>query len=192
MPNFGYGFKEEKGRQYAYAQRYDVNASYKDLACVCDNVRYRRIEDAIGYLELAAEGKQAVRFRHYNKRLAHRKELGGRKGKFPMLASSYVLDLVRNLGANAEAKGLMEPVIAHISANKQQIYPRTAPRGRWRRNNYETARLEAVACEAKGFEKARLVGKVKTDLKVMKKEKVKIKKEVKQEQKVHEKVAIPA
>ncbi len=121
-----------------------VNASYKQLSAVCENVRGMEIEHALNFLEAAAIGKQVIRFRKNNTKMAHRKELGGRKGRWPKKASKIVLEVLKNAKANADTKGLLTPYVSHIAANKQKIYPRVAPRGKSMMANYETSFVEVV------------------------------------------------
>lgn len=121
-----------------------VNASYKQLSAVCDNVKGMEIEDALNFLESAAIGQQVVRFRKHNKRMAHRKELGGQKGRWPKKASKIVLQVLKNAKANADTKGLLNPFVSHIAANKQKKYPRVAPRGKTMMANYETSFVEVI------------------------------------------------
>ena len=138
-----------KHKDYACARVEDVNASFKDLCAVCDSVRGKNINDAVEYLELASEGKVAVYYRRHNTKLGHRRELGGKKGRWPMKECKIVLNLVYSAAANADQKGLSENdlIITHIAANKLRSYARMAPRGRWRRAFYETAFAEVVVEE---------------------------------------------
>ncbi|VVC04267.1 50S ribosomal protein L22 [Candidatus Burarchaeum australiense] len=147
MVEFRYGFVPKKGEKVARAQAFDIDVSYKDLCEVCSEVRGTMAEPALTTLALAAEGKIPIRFRRHNKRLGHRRELGGRQGRYPKKAAGLVRKLLENAVANANALGLQAPYIAHIAANKQRIYPRMAPKGRRNRNDYETARIEVVLKE---------------------------------------------
>ncbi len=121
-----------------------VNASYKQLSAVCENVRGMGTDNALIFLKEASIGKQIIRFRKNNTRMGHRKELGGKKGRWPKKASKIVFELLKNAKANADTKGLLNPYIIHIAANKQKIYPRMAPRGRSMMANYETSFVEIV------------------------------------------------
>ena len=146
---FGYSFKGDAGKT-ARAQRSDIDASFKDLSQVCRNINGKEVSEAVNLLEDAKLGKVPIRYVKFNKKLGHRKELGGRKGRYPRKSAGIVLELLRGTIANARRKGLGEKlVVRHASANKQNVYPRIASKGRAMRANYETAKLEIVLEELK-------------------------------------------
>jgi len=138
-----------KNEMFARARVEDVNASFKDLGAVCDSVRGMKALDAIEMLEMAVKGRIPILYRRHNKKMGHRRELGGKKGRWPMKEARIILKLVKSAVANAEQKGLIDEdlVITHIAANKQRTYARVAPRGRWRRAFYENAFAEVVVEE---------------------------------------------
>ena len=147
MVEFKYGYVGKKGEKAAKAQTYDVDASYKELCEVCSYIRHTLAEPALTRLALVEKGKTAVYFARHNKRLGHRHELGGKKGRFPKKAAAIVRKVLENALANAVALGIQTPYVAHISANKHRTFPRLAPKGRRGRNDYETARVEIVLKE---------------------------------------------
>ena len=124
-----------------------VNASYKDLCNVCSNIRGRRADKAQEFLKEAAEGERPVRYFNYNKHRGHLRELGGKKGGWPVKSCKIVLSVLENAIANARSKGMGECKIAHIEANKQEIYGRMSPKGRRIRQDLETAFVEIVLKE---------------------------------------------
>ena len=178
------GYMYEPKGKHGAARREHINCSHKDLCNVCENIRGMLTEDAVPFMESAAAGEIPIRFKTHNKRMAHRRELGGKKGRWPIKASKFVLDVLKNAVANAEAKGLFDTRVAHAAANKQHIYNRLAPRGTMRRNDYETAFIEIVLEESnvisvtnnKDKEVTKKVEKSikKKDKEEVKKEKVKI------------------
>jgi len=139
---------------FARARAEDVNASFKDLGAVCDAVRGMNVIDAINYLNDVVNEIVPVYYKKHNKGMGHRRQLGGRKGRWPMKEAKIVMKLIMSAVANASAKGLIEEdlVITHIAANKQHIYARMAPRGRQRRSFYETAFVEVVVEETMPFD----------------------------------------
>ncbi len=130
------------------AQGHDINASFKDLSEVCRNIRGRNAYSARDFLELAAKGERAIYFGSHNKGMGHRHELGGRKGGWPVKSAKIVLGILENAIANAEKNGISVPIVKHAAANKQDIYPRLAPKGRRFKMDYETARVAIVLEEA--------------------------------------------
>ena len=135
----------KKGSEKSAKARVEgINASYKQLSAVCDNIRGMEAERALDFLMQASLGKQVIRFKKHNKRMAHRKELGGKKGRWPIKASKIVLGVLKNAKANADINGLLNPYVAHVAANKQKIYPRVSPKGRQMMSNYETSFVEII------------------------------------------------
>ncbi|MBI5047153.1 hypothetical protein HZC07_05505 [Candidatus Micrarchaeota archaeon] len=129
----------------ASARVEDANASYKDLAEVCGSIRNKKSNWAVSFLEKAATGEYAVLFKRHNKRLGHRRELGGQKGRYPMKAASVILKVLNSALANGKVKGMGDDyLVVAASANKKQVFPRLASKGRWARSNIETSRVEIL------------------------------------------------
>lgn len=146
MVHYEYGFNKKSQfdeKQLAKAQQYNIDASYKDLCAVCDNIRGLSAEDGVKYLNAVLEGFPVL-YRRWNKKLGHRRELGGKKGRYPVKAARFVLGVLNNAIANATSKGLDQLIIIHAAANKQAIYPRLQSKGRQMRSDYETARVEII------------------------------------------------
>jgi large subunit ribosomal protein L22 len=159
-------FKEEG---YAYAQEYGLNVSYKNLTQVCNNIRGLPIAKALDFLNKAEKMDTAVLFSTYNKKMGHRKELGGKKGRYPVKAIGMVKKVLLNAINNALVLQMDEEtlVVAHIAANKQHIYSRLAPKGKRMKANYETAKLEiALKGEVKEIAEVSLPEKKKKKKKV--------------------------
>ncbi|MEM3361850.1 MAG: 50S ribosomal protein L22 [Candidatus Anstonellaceae archaeon] len=133
----------------AFARREDINASFKDLANVCANIKNRNAFAALKFLEEAAAKKRPIRYFKHNKRRGHLRALGGKKGGYPVKSVKIVLEVLKNAIANASAKGLGECRVVHAVANKQHIYRRLAPKGRRIRHDLETAFVEIVLREIK-------------------------------------------
>jgi ribosomal protein L22 len=139
------GYSSEIPDNCARARLEEVNASYKDLVEVCGRVRNKKADWALSFLEKAAKGEVPVLYRKHNTRLGHRRELHGRKGRYPKKAAKIVLKVLRSAIANGRTLGLGEAyTILAASANKKHVYPRIAPKGRWARSFLETSRVEVV------------------------------------------------
>ncbi len=150
---YSYKFDEtEVGK----ARLEDVDASFKDLAEVCSNIRGKKSSDAISLLEKAATGEMPIRYTSYITKLGHRKELGGKPGRYPKKAAKYVLMTLKSAIASAKAKGLSEDLtVVHAAANKKDVFPRLSPKGGKRtRSYYETARVEIVVKETGASKKS--------------------------------------
>lgn len=143
----------EKGKEgdFARSRVEGVDASVKDLVEVCGNIRRKPVGVAISILEGAAEGKTPILYRRNNKRLGHRRELGGRKGRYPKKSARIVLKALRSAIANAQGKGLSEELIVmHAAANKKMEHGRLSPKGRRNYSGLITARVEIVLKEKEG------------------------------------------
>ncbi len=139
-----------------FAGAKELNASFKDLAAVCDAIRYKKASTAMSILDsIISEGKP-IEYRKFNKGMGSRHELNGRKGRYPIKAASIVRKVLINAYANASNKGYMpeDMYVVHASANKGVInrrYPskgvRTVMRGGYgyatlRRSDLEFAKVE--------------------------------------------------
>lgn len=129
----------------AKARLEGVNASYKELAEVCGRIQNKKSEWAVAFLQQVSEGEIPVLFKRHNKNMGHRRELGGKKGRYPQKAAKFVLKTLQSAIANGRTLGLGDIfTIMSASANKKEIYPRLAPKGRQARSFLETARIEIV------------------------------------------------
>jgi large subunit ribosomal protein L22 len=152
-----YSCKIENEADFAKARVEDVNASYKDLAEVCGNIRRKPADAAVALLEDASEGKVPLRYRSHNTRMAHRKELMGQKGRWPMKAAGIVLKCLESAIANAKEKGLSEELIViHACANKKNTYMRYSSKGRRNTSKMQTSRVEVVLREKEEGKKKRM------------------------------------
>ncbi|MGI0134914.1 MAG: uL22 family ribosomal protein [Candidatus Micrarchaeaceae archaeon] len=175
-------------KDITFAHGKDINASFKDLAIVCDAIRYRNVGAAIAILDGVINDGKAMEYRKYNKYMGSRTELGGRKGRYPMKCSAIVKKVIINAMANAKNKGQFDPeamVIVHAAANKTLVASRTPPKGvravatggsggytTMRRSDLELAKVEIGICAPEkkelGNRMKRVIAKIgKTPVKVI-------------------------
>jgi ribosomal protein L22 len=143
----------EKGKEgdFASSRVEGVDASVKDLVEVCGNIRYKPVGDALALLEAAAIGAMPILYRGNNRHLGHRRELGGRKGRYPKKSVKIVLKALKSAIANAQSKGLSEELIVmHACANKKAEFGRLSSKGRRNYSGLITARIEIVLKEKEG------------------------------------------
>jgi len=181
MPHYNYGFQGSE-ENTAKAQLYNIDASWKELSAVCSEIKGMDAEVATVFLEKVKEMELPVRFRKHSKKMGHRRELGGAKGRYPQKAARFILQVLKNAVANASSKGILNPVVIHASATYQSKYPRIQSKGRRSRGDYETSRVEIVVGEANLG-----ISKIKEELSKEEKEKITekmIEKEVKSETKI--------
>ena len=139
------GYSSEIPENCASARVEGTNTSHKDLIQVCAAIRNRKADWAVSFLEKVADGEVPVLYRSYNKKIGHRRELGGRKGRYPQKAAKAVLKLLQSAMANGRVAGLGEEfTILTASANTKEVYPRMAPKGRRVRSALRTSRIEII------------------------------------------------
>ena len=152
-----YSAKLDNEADYAKARVEDVNASFKDLTEVCFNIRGESADVAVEILEQAKAKKIPLRYRSHNTRMAHRKELQGQKGRWPVKCAGIVLKCLQSAIANAKEKGLSEElVVSTASANKKRSYMRYSSKGRRNTSKLETARVEIILREKDEGKKKRI------------------------------------
>lgn len=146
----GYSYSVEPGKEdiHALARIEDVDASYKDLSEVCGRITRKGAGRALEFLKKAEDMEVPVYFASHNKKLGHRHELGGKKGRYPWKAAKVVRKALESAMANARVKGMTDDlIVVHASANRKHSYGRVASKGRWARSDYETSRVEIVLRE---------------------------------------------
>jgi len=113
------------------AHRYDINASYKDMAAVCDAIRYLKSSYALELIDDIINNGKPIPYRRHNKGMGSRSELGGMKGAYPIKAAREVRKVLVNAIANANSKGMQgeDMYVIHASANKTRIERRQPSKG---------------------------------------------------------------
>ncbi len=204
-----YSFNQ-KAKDVVFASMSDINASSKDLAAVCDAIRYKSVSNALDVLESVANGDIPILYRRHNTHMGSRHELHGKKGRYPQKCADLVRKVLVNARANASNKGIIgvDLYVVHASANKTVIVPRFPSKGiisighgygygATRHSDLELARVEigvgsadtqglskniAAAINASSIREARLKPKAAPKKPQAKQPKVKPAKEAKQVQ----------
>lgn len=126
MGLYKYAFKVQDEKRVGRAQVHDVNASHKDLSQVLGAIKHKTIAQALKILGEAISKTKAIPYKKFAKRLGHRGELGGKKGRYPIKEAKIALELLKNAIANAEAKGMDKSnlVVTNAAAWKQNVFMR--------------------------------------------------------------------
>jgi large subunit ribosomal protein L22 len=139
------GYSSQIPENSACARVEGVNASYKDLSEVCGRIRGKKTKWAVSFLEKASKGEVPVLYKRHNKKLGHRRELGGQKGRYPEKSAGIVLKALQSAMANGKVQGMGDVyTIYAANANKKDIFPRMAPKGRTARSYLVTSRVEII------------------------------------------------
>ena len=153
----GYSLTLPEGVVVGKARLEGVDASFKELAAVCDNIKGMKVEEALEFLEKVQKMLVPVRFRRWNKKMGHRKGLKGKygpKGRFPVKAARIVAKVLKSAYSNSLSLGLEGDLfVVHAAANKKDNFPRLQPKGRRIRHDYETARVEIMVTNKENWEK---------------------------------------
>jgi len=140
MAKINYAFTGDKKTAKALGR--SLKISPKHAVEICNRIRGMNVENARNYLEDVIEMKKAVPFKRHNKKVGHRRGLGGwPTGRYPVKAASHILDVLENAEANAEYKGLDTEnlKIIHISSHRGYVIRGWTPRAFGRASPFNTA-----------------------------------------------------
>ena len=153
MAKINYAYTDDDKAKTAKALGRSLKISPKHAVEICNKIRGMKVEKAESYLEDVIEMKTAVPFKRHNKKVGHRRGIGGwPTGRYPVKAAKQILDILRNAEANAEYKGLDTEnlKILHISSHKGYVIRGWTPRafGRASPFNTPTTHVQVVLGEA--------------------------------------------
>ncbi|MGB9978364.1 50S ribosomal protein L22 [Methanobacterium sp.] len=153
MAKINYAFTDDDKAKTAKALGRSLKISPKHAVEICNKIRGMKVEKAEAYLEDVIEMKTAVPFKKHNKKVGHRRGIGGwPTGRYPVKAAKQILDILKNAEANAEYKGLDTEnlKIMHISSHKGYVIRGWTPRafGRASPFNTPTTHVQIVLGEA--------------------------------------------
>jgi len=124
----------------------ELPISTKQSVEICNFIRHKTTEQSKRVLEEVLQLKTAVPYKRYVKHIPHRKGKIA-TGRYPVKAVQYVLDLIKNVEANAKNQGLETPlVIDEVIANKGT---RGWHHGRIRRIKNKRTHIKIVVRESK-------------------------------------------
>jgi large subunit ribosomal protein L22 len=139
MPKWGYSFVEQKydTDRLAKGAGRDLRIKPKHAREVCAVIKGMKVERAKKYLEDVIQLKQAVPFRRYKKKQAHRKNLKQFKwyaGKYPQKTAARIYEILSAVESNAEYKGLDIDLcrIIHAATHQGRIIKRYIQRAHGR------------------------------------------------------------
>lgn len=131
----------------------EIDVSPKAAREVCVAINGKFLKDARTYLEGVETRKISVPFRRYKKKGSHHSEMTGfHSGGYPKKAAKEVLNVLQNLEANAEFKGidLDRLKIIHAAALRGRVTKAYTPRAQGRSSpSFNTlVHIEIVGTEA--------------------------------------------
>ena len=131
LPRFGYALSQYDPIVSVRSSGRELNVSPKAAREVCQAVKGMRVSAARAFLEKVINLKIAVAFRRYNKKVGHKSSLNGfHAGRYPRKTAMKVLEVMDNLEANAEFKGLDldRLFISHAASHRGMKMKRYVPR----------------------------------------------------------------
>ena len=131
MARIKYSYVPKNEETAVKAMGYEMPISFKHAVEICAAIRGKKVVDAMKYLEEVIKLKRPVPFKKYKKKIAHKRGLDKwYAGRYPQKAARYILNVLKNLVANAEYKGLKkeELVITHIQAKMGRKIKKYWPR----------------------------------------------------------------
>lgn len=150
MPKHKYSVNVDE-KESAKAMGKEIHVSPKDSEEICKEIKGMRLLEAERFLEAVAKKEKSVPYTRHDKKRAHRKGSGQDAGAYPVKSAKAILDVLENVEANAEYKGLaMDRLrIIHASAKKGIEFPGFQPRafGRATPSNKPTTNVEIVVQE---------------------------------------------
>lgn len=151
MPRLGYSVEVDE-KLCAKAMGKELRVSPKYAGEICRMIRGMRVEKAKEHLQAVSEKKQAIPFKRYRKKKAHRKGLSKwDAGGYPVKAARAILGVLENAEANASYKGLATEKlkIIHASAQRGMVIPGFRPRAFARATpfNTPTTNVEVIVRE---------------------------------------------
>ena len=140
-----YSLNEYNKENMARAIGKSLPVSFKQSIEICNYIRNKKLNTAKKWLNEVAAGKRAVPFRRFIMDMGHKAKIG--PGRFPAKTSSEILNLIDQVEANAQFKGLNTSnlTIIHINANKGATISRS---GRKRGMKAKRTNIEIVVKES--------------------------------------------
>lgn len=107
-----------KDEHIAIARGIELPISTKISVEICNFIKHKNLNKAKFHLERVLEKKEAMPYKRYNSDVAHKPGMAA--GRYPIKAAKHFIDLLNQLQANAENKGLNPDslVIYFASANQ--------------------------------------------------------------------------
>ncbi|KAF5006597.1 hypothetical protein FDECE_7033 [Fusarium decemcellulare] len=136
-----YAATEIQSSKSARARGAYLRVSFKNTRETAQAINGWKLQRAVAFLENVKEHKEAVPMRRYagsTGRTAQGKQFGVSKARWPVKSAEFLLGLLKNAEANADAKGLDTGalIVKHIQVNQAPKQRRRTYRAHGRINPY--------------------------------------------------------
>lgn len=153
-PTWGYSVTGLDAETTARASGRDLRISFKDSCEICNVIKGMMLDEAMEFLKQVIEMKQAVPFKRFKKKGAHRRDLHRWRwhtGRYPVKAAKAILRILESVEANAMEKDLdiTRLKIVHAAAQKARKIRKYIPRAFGRATPYfdQLTHVEVVVQE---------------------------------------------
>ncbi|PKK53821.1 hypothetical protein CI102_1510 [Trichoderma harzianum] len=141
LPRVRYAAHEIQPAKSARARGAYLRVSFKNTRETAQAINGWKLQRAVQFLENVKEHKEAVPMRRYaggTGRTAQGKQFGVSRARWPVKSAEFLLGLLKNAEANADAKGLDTGalVVKHIQVNQAPKQRRRTYRAHGRINPY--------------------------------------------------------
>jgi large subunit ribosomal protein L22 len=116
VPTWGYSIKEIDPDRTVKCSGRELRISPKASVEICKAIKGMKLQEAKKLLEDVAAKRRPIPYRRYNKEVPHKGGIGFHAGRYPVKAAKKFRDLLEELEANAEYKGLDTEKIKIIHA----------------------------------------------------------------------------
>jgi len=142
---YKYTFKDYDKEHMSRAALLFADISYKNALAVCKVLKNKNLQQAKRILGQIVKKKMPVYYGRYNREIAHKTGIG--PGRYPVKIALRLTDLLNQVEANAQNKGLntSQLKIIHISVKRAHIPPHY---GRRRGLRMKRAHVEVVVEES--------------------------------------------
>jgi len=140
---YNYSFQKYEKEKMARAVGLDLPISRKHSVEIINKLKNKTTTRAKKILEGIIAIETPIQYTRFNRDLGHKKGIG--PGRFPSKTAENILKIINSVEKNANTKGLSNPTIVHMSANKaaaQWHY------GRKKRRKMKRSHIEIVVASA--------------------------------------------
>ncbi|KON28078.1 50S ribosomal protein L22 [miscellaneous Crenarchaeota group archaeon SMTZ-80] len=153
MPTWDYAVKDLDANKTAKCAGREYRISSKAATEICREIKGMSLTKARKLLEDVIAKKRAIAYKSYKKDIPHRRQLSKfYAGKYPIKAARRILQLLDELEANAEYKGLNTEKlkITHAAAHRGRKIKKFIPRAFGRASPYfdTLTHIELVSYES--------------------------------------------
>jgi large subunit ribosomal protein L22 len=144
--SYNYSNQDYNKEHMARAVGVALQISTKATIEICNAIRNKKVSRAKTILKNTISMKNPIKYTRFTEGAGHKP--GMASGKYPVNASKEILELIEQVEANAQFKGLntSDLIITHISAQKGGNSWRA---GRHRRRKHKRTHLEIIVKETK-------------------------------------------